>query len=94
MKIPVQIDEEKLNVLKNYPLGYRLQQLREWNHYTQEEFAMLTGTRQASVSGWERGLYVPNIRSLEKIISAYHLPDDFFADVRLQKIRVKRKKGK
>ena len=90
----MKIDEQRLTALKAYPLAYRLQQLRAWNDYTQKEFATLVGTRQATVSMWERGLCIPNYRNLDRIISACCLPDDFFDDIHFEKINPKEKEKK
>lgn len=72
------MSESELKALKNYPVSYRLQKLRWQNSLTQQEFAELIDCRQSSVSMWERGEYMPSERTLDKIISLYDLPEDFF----------------
>ncbi|MBR0484476.1 MAG: helix-turn-helix transcriptional regulator [Oscillospiraceae bacterium] len=92
MKDTEKFDEERINALKSYPVAYRLQQLRAWSDYTQEEVANLIGSKQSSISMWERGLFIPNNRILAKIISVYHLPNDFFEDIQLERSQMGRKK--
>mgnify|MGYP004622292849 FL=1 len=73
--------EIKINALRNYSFGCRLQRLRWWNGLTQKEFAELIGCSQSSVSMWEHGNCIPYGNILEKIIMLYELPYDFFDDV-------------
>ncbi len=70
----------KINELKKYSIGCRLQRLRWWNGFTQIEVAHMIGCSQSAVSMWERELCIPYGQTLEKIIKLYNLPCDFFAD--------------
>lgn len=72
------LSEMKINELKTYSIGCRLQRLRWQNGFTQSEFAHQIGCSQSSVSTWERGVCKPYGQTLEKIIKFYDLPDDFF----------------
>lgn len=72
------MNEFKVNELRNYSFGYRLQRLRWRNELTQQEFAELIGCSQSAVSAWERGVCVPYGQTLEKITELYDLPNDFF----------------
>lgn len=83
---------EKLEELKGYPLSYRLQKLRWWSGFTQEDVANHLHCGQGSVSSWEQGKRYPNGRTLEKIIDLYDLPGDFFLDLDIKRLKLMRKK--
>lgn len=75
-----EMSEKELNELKLHPVGYQLQKLR-WRHsLTQQAFAALIDCNQSSVSAWERGMYAPSKKILDKICRFYGLPEDFFQE--------------
>lgn len=73
-----EMSEKELNELKLHPVGYQLQKLRWRRSLTQQAFAALIDCDQSSVSAWERGMYVPSNKFLDKICRFYGLPEDFF----------------
>lgn len=74
------LTESKINELKTYSIGCRLQRLRWWSGFTQNEFAQLIDCSQSAVSMWERELCKPYGQTLEKIVKLYDLPCDFFEE--------------
>lgn len=79
---------DKLNELKAYPLYYRLQKLRFLYGYTQKELARILNCSTTIISFWENGHCVPYGKNLEKIISLYNLPDDFFVDIDIERAKL------
>lgn len=86
------ISDEKLEELKSYPLSYRLKRLRTMSGYTQKQAASLMGVHQQSICCWETEVQAPIRRMLEKYIELYELPIDYFDDIEIE--RLKLKKGK
>lgn len=88
--------EQKINELRAYPISYRIQQLRWWSNLSQRAFAREIQCTQATLSRWEQGKSVPDGRALAKIVQFFELPDDFFVDAEIQRVRlnVKRQEDK
>ena len=86
------IPDERIEELKSYPLSYRLARLRTMSDYTQKEAASLMGVHAVTISYWETGFKSPSKRMLEKYIELYDLPINYFDDVEIE--RLKLKKGK
>lgn len=91
MPVPI----ERLHTLENTTMGYRLRWLRAWNNLTQAETAKLLGVGQNTVSQWERDVHLPRERYIFKITTLYHLPEDFFFDIRKEAvIPIRKRNGK
>ena len=78
------IPEQVANVLKDYPLGYRIKRMRNMMGWTQSVLAAKLGASQGNVSNWELGINVPNGAYRERIIQVFGLPLDFFIDQDIQ----------
>ena len=50
--------------------GQRLQEIRKNKNLTQEKLAEKIGTEESHISSWERGVYFPKYKMLEKIAEA------------------------
>ncbi len=86
------IPDDKLIQLRSFPIHYRLQQLRLIAGLTQDELAAELKTTQANISTWESGRVIPSGRKLRQIIAFYDLPEGFFLDYAIEKIKLKKKK--
>lgn len=54
-------------------LGKKVKEWREYRGLTQEELGYETGLDRGYISGVERGVRNPTVRSLEKIAKALHI---------------------
>lgn len=86
------IPDDKLIQLRTFPIHYRLQQMRLIAGLTQEELAVELKTTQGNISAWELGKSIPSGRKLRQIIAFYDLPEGFFLDYAIEKIKLKKKK--
>jgi DNA-binding XRE family transcriptional regulator len=86
------ISDEKLQELKEYPLSNRIMRLRTISGYTQGEVSKLLGVSQQSICAWETGKRMPYSSMLEKIIELYELPLNYFDDVEIERIKLKKRK--
>lgn len=92
--MPKTIPSEKLEELNPYPLSYRLQQIRLLLGYTQDEAAKLIGCTQTSISTWETGKYPPCGKFLLKITEVYGLPSNYFMDLSVEKVKIRKNRKK
>ena len=54
--------------------GDNLRELRKSRGYTQERFAELINSNQASVTAWERGTRMPALSTIQGIADIFHVP--------------------
>ena len=55
-------------------LAYNIFRLRKSLGYTQRQFAELLGVTQVAVHGWEKGIRVPDLKTINKIAATFHVP--------------------
>ena len=57
----------------------RIKHLRDTLGLTQEEFAKACGLSQKQISYYETGIKTPTLKTLKKIVRAFHInPNQFF----------------
>lgn len=83
----MKIRDERLEELKSYPVSFRIRKLRCLLGITQKEFASKINFSSTSVILWENGKVSPSQLALEKIITSYDLPVDFFLDIEIERMR-------
>ena len=81
------IDHKELEQIRYYPLPYRIRRLRRLFCLSQTEFANRLGTSQTTVAYWETGRANISERYMDRIISEFGLPLDFFLDIEVQRMR-------
>lgn len=54
--------------------GENLRELRKSRGYTQERFAELINSNQASVTAWERNTRMPSLATIQGIADVFHVP--------------------
>lgn len=58
-------------------LGCRIKELRKKRHMSQEELGKLLGVTKVSVSGYEKGIRVPSMEVLEKMLEVFNISADY-----------------
>ncbi len=58
-------------------LGYRLRLLRRQNALSQSELGKLIGVSKVSISGYEKGIRVPSMQILDKILNLFNVSADY-----------------
>lgn len=81
------IKAEKAYKYKDFPLYLRLINLRIDAGYSQKYVCEQLNISQNAVHAWECGKAMPTISNLERIVRLYGLPEDYFYDIYIEKIK-------
>lgn len=58
-------------------LGCRIKELRKERHMSQEELGKLLGVTKVSISGYEKGIRVPSMEVMEKMLEVFNISADY-----------------
>lgn len=62
----------------NFEIGRKIKQLRKERGLTQQTIADMFQVTRGTVSNWEIGRRMPDVKTLEKLASYYNVSMDFF----------------
>lgn len=90
----MEITTEVLDELRAFPVGYQIKRIRCMFGYSQMRLAKEIGCTQTLISKWETESNLPNGINLEKIIKIFDLPNDFFANIEIQRVKLSKERKK